>query len=110
MTFTLLTVIVPPEKMSFGRSSVACWMKPTMSNCDATAGTCAVVGVVIAGAIAMGARADVTFNLRANIRAPRAVLLFIVPSFCSLAFVTVCGRSRDGVTRPVRLGEQSQPR
>jgi hypothetical protein len=52
-----------------------------------------------AAAIATAASAHVTFNLRANVRAPRAVVLFIVTIFCSLAFLTVSGRSRNGATR-----------
>src|SRR4249919_1647629 len=100
MIFTLFTVIVPPEKMSPGRSTVACWMNPTMSNCEATAGTCAVVGIVSAAAIVTITRAHTAVALAPNDRGRRLALLLRVSIMCS-------SRWRAGLTPLAAIGRDA---
>src|SRR4051794_16178367 len=69
--------------MSPGRSTVACWMNPTMSNCEATAGTCAVVGTVSAVAIVTATSAHATVSLPGSGRACRCTELLRITMMCS---------------------------
>src|SRR4051794_31710660 len=87
-------------------------MKPTMSNCEATAGTCAVVGTVSAVAIVTATSAHATFSLPGSRRACRLAELLRITMMCSavLSGETVAPDEDTGRRQPTGVGVLRQRR
>src|SRR6185295_4233577 len=91
--------------MSLGRSSVACWMKPTMSNWVTAAGmVCAPVGAVSAAAMMAATKAHPTRSLPES---DRGRCVGAVGAFITVSFQVQERPSRSTTIENLDSGRQS---